>query len=86
MKEELMFCGTKSGRIYDKFEECGLKAGTAQKTHSPIIQVPGIHFECKIIYKSAMNPEFLDSDAKLIYPEDDFHTLYFGEIQMCYEI
>ncbi len=86
MKKELMFCGTKSGRTYDKFKECGLKIGTAQKTLSPIIQVPGIHFECKIVYKSAMDPALLDEGYMPLYPENDFHTLYFGEILECYEI
>jgi len=86
MKDELMFCGTKSGRTCDKFKECGLKTGTAQKTHSPIIQVPGIHFECKIVYKSAMDPASLDAEYMNLYPKNDFHTLYFGEIVECYEI
>ncbi|MEJ2169957.1 MAG: flavin reductase family protein [Desulfobacterales bacterium] len=86
MKAELMFCGTKSGRDNDKFKECHLKAGAAQKTHSPIIQVPGIHFECRIIYKSAMDPAFLDAGSKKIYPHNDFHTLYFGDIVECYEL
>jgi len=87
MKKEIAFCGTKSGRDYDKFKECGLTAGEAEKTVSPIVQVPGIHFECKIVYKSAMDPAFLDAGYnKDIYPDKDFHTLYFGEIVACYEI
>ena len=86
MKDELMFCGTKSGRTYDKFKECGLKPGPAQKTLSPIIQMPGIHFECKIVYKSAMDPAFLDAECQQLYSKKDFHTLYFGEIVDCYEI
>ena len=86
MKDALMFCGTQSGRTYDKFKECKLKAGKAQKSTSPIIQTPGIHFECKIVYKSAMDPAFLDEGYMHIYPEKDFHTLYFGEIMACYEI
>ncbi len=87
LKDELIFCGTKSGRSLDKFKECGLKTGKAQKTVSPIIQIPGTHFECKIVYKSAMDPAFLDAEyMQLLYPEKDFHTLYFGEIVDCYEI
>jgi flavin reductase (DIM6/NTAB) family NADH-FMN oxidoreductase RutF len=86
MKDALMFCGTKSGRIYDKFKECGLKTSPAQKTLSPIIRIPGIHFECKIVYKSAMDPAFLDAEYRKLYPQNDFHTLYFGEIAECYEI
>ena len=86
MKKELMYCGTRSGRTEDKFKACDLKTIAAQKVLSPIIQVPGIHFECKIVYKSAMDPVFLDADYKKLYPENDFHTLYFGEILGCYEI
>ncbi len=86
MNEELTFCGTKSGRDYDKIKECKLKTGTAQKTLSPIIHVPGIHLECKIVYKSAMDPSFLDTGYRQLYPKNDFHTLYFGEIMDCYEI
>lgn len=87
MANEIGFCGTKSGRDYNKFKECGLTEGPARKTVSPVINVPGIHFECKIIYKSAMDPAFLDAAYnEKVYPERDFHTLYFGEIVACYEI
>ncbi len=86
MDDELSFCGSKSGRTVDKFKECNLKPVPAQKTISPIIQMPGIHFECKIVYKSAMDPAFLDEKYKKLYPQSDFHTLYFGEIVACYEI
>ena len=87
MVKELAFCGAKSGREFDKFKECGLMAGKAQKTVSPIIQAPGIQFECRIVYKSAMDPALLDAGYdKDFYPAKDYHTLYFGEILDCYEI
>ena len=82
-----MFCGTKSGRDYNKFKECNLQTSDSQKVITPIIKVPGYHYECKIVYKSAMDPAYLDNgyDTEL-YPEKDYHTLYFGEIVDCYEI
>ena len=86
MKDAVMFCGTKSGRDYDKFKECGLKVRDGGKTRSPIIDTPGIHFECRIIYKSAMDPAYLDAGCDKLYPEKDYHTLYFGEILECYEL
>lgn len=86
MDKELTFCGSKSGRNVDKFKECNLKAIPAQNTASPIIQIPGIHFECKIVYKSAMEAAFLDDTYKKLYPRSDFHTLYFGELVACYEL
>jgi flavin reductase (DIM6/NTAB) family NADH-FMN oxidoreductase RutF len=86
MKKEIAFCGTKSGREVDKFSACGLKTAPSQRVISPVIQIPGIHFECRIVYKSAIDPVHLTSDYAAIYPEKDYHTLYFGEIQACYEL
>ena len=87
MKKEIMFCGTKSGRDYNKFKECNFKISDSQKVITPIIKVPGLHYECKIVYKSAMDPAFLNTDCDTaLYPEKDYHTLYFGEIVDCYEI
>ena len=85
MQKEIMFCGTKSGRDLDKFAECNLKTAPAKQVASPIIDLPGLHFECRIIYKSAMNPSHLAQDCDALYPEKDYHTLYFGEILACYE-
>lgn len=86
MKKEIAFCGTKSGRDVDKFKECGFKAAPSRQVASPILQIPGIHFECRIVYKNAVDPARLTRDYDSIYPEKDYHTLYFGEIQACYEI
>jgi flavin reductase (DIM6/NTAB) family NADH-FMN oxidoreductase RutF len=86
MKKEIAFCGTKSGRDVDKFKECRLKTVPSQKVGSPIIQIPGIHIECRIVYKSAIDPSRLTREYDQIYPEKDYHTLYFGEIQACYEV
>ena len=87
LSDELTFCGTESGRNYDKFDECNLELVASQMVTSPIINVAGLHYECKIIYKSAMDSAFLDKayDAA-IYPAKDYHTFYFGEIVDCYEL
>ncbi len=85
MKNAVMYCGTKSGSKVDKFKELGLETKKAQQTASPIIDIPGLHFECRIVNKSAMDPQFLDDKYKEFYPEKDYHTLYFGEILECYE-
>lgn len=87
MSRELAFCGTKSGRNVDKFKMCNLKTADGRFVASPIIQTPGIHFECKTVYKSAMNPDFLARDVEQpLYPQKDYHTLYFGEILACGEL
>ena len=86
MKREIAFCGTKSGRDVDKFKQCKLKTAPSRQVVSPIILVPGTHFECRIVYKNAIDPTRLTREYDPIYPEKDYHTLYFGEIQACYEV
>lgn len=82
--QAVAYCGTKSGRDVDKFTECNLRQTQARCTKSPIIAIPGIHYECKIVYRSAMDNAFLDSDLEKLYPKKDYHTLYFGEILASY--
>jgi flavin reductase (DIM6/NTAB) family NADH-FMN oxidoreductase RutF len=82
--DALMLCGSKSGRDIDKFKECALQLKAAQRVRSPIIDIPGNHYECRIVYKSAMDNAFLNPDLEKLYPKKDYHTLYFGEILACY--
>ena len=84
LKKQLDFCGNESGKDHDKFKECGLEIFPGEKVRTPIINVPGIHFECKIVYKSNLDPENLVDTYKHLYPTRDYHTLYFGEIAYCY--
>jgi flavin reductase (DIM6/NTAB) family NADH-FMN oxidoreductase RutF len=87
MEGELDFCGTQSGRDYDKFEACHLPLAPAQKVGTPIIQAAGLHYECKMVYKSAVDPAHLSPEYdQRVYPAKDYHTLYFGEILDCYEL
>lgn len=85
--EALNFCGTKSGRDFNKFKECKLSVIPAQKVDTPIIDISGFHYECKIVYKSEMNPDFLCKEYKEdVYVDNDYHTFYFGEIVDCYKL
>jgi flavin reductase (DIM6/NTAB) family NADH-FMN oxidoreductase RutF len=85
-KDQLSFCGTKSGRDINKFKECGLTILPAQKVGSPIIECDGLHYECAIVFKAPMDGNKLIAGYQGIYPKKDYHTLYFGEIVDCYEI
>ncbi|MGB9700470.1 MAG: flavin reductase family protein [Thermodesulfobacteriota bacterium] len=86
MEKELNFCGSKSGRHFDKFKECALQTIDTQIVDSPLLNIPGYHYQCRLIYKSPMDPRFLDQDLMPIYPAKDYHTLYFGEILAAYLI
>ncbi len=85
LKKALAFCGSRSGRDFDKFKECNLTPIPGIKVNAPIIGECTLHYECKVVYKQDMIPEKFD--AQLIqkwYCAPDYHTFYFGEIVACY--
>ena len=84
-KDAVSCCGTKSGRDVDKFEVCGLQTAPSRRVGSPVIGITGLHFECKIVLKTPMDPAVMHRDLEKIYPQNDYHTLYYGEIVECYE-
>jgi flavin reductase (DIM6/NTAB) family NADH-FMN oxidoreductase RutF len=65
---EMFFCGRRSGRNIDKFNETGLTRLPARKVKPPIIKECVAHLECKL-YKQV--------------PTGD-HTLFIGEVLAAY--
>ncbi len=85
LKHALAFCGSKSGRDFDKFTECNLTPLPGRLVDVPIVGECPLHYECEIMYKQHMVPENLNGtlDAE-VYPDSDYHTFYFGKILSCY--
>lgn len=81
-KNVLNFCGSRSGRDVDKVAETGL---------TPIFDNGFIYydearlvFECKKLYFQDLRPEaFLDTGINDLYPLEDYHRMYVGEIVKC---
>lgn len=85
LKNALAVCGSKSGRDIDKFKECNLTLEKSKKVDTPIIGECELHYECRIVYKQEMNPQFLSKDIiEGSYKTGDYHTLYYGEIVETY--
>jgi flavin reductase (DIM6/NTAB) family NADH-FMN oxidoreductase RutF len=85
MKKELAFCGSKSGRDVDKIAALGLKTHPSRSLNTPIILNAGLHFECRVIFKTDCLEADLPASFKAQwYPDNNFHTLYFGQIIDCY--
>lgn len=81
LSDEVLFCGTVSGREHDKFAEKGLTALEGKKVKSPIVQECVIHYECKVVHKNDVLKEKLASEIiSSAYSGGDFHRIYFGEI------
>ena len=93
----LGYCGTKSGRDTDKFNELGLEA-----VDSDVVSVPGIRqlpltLECKVLTSKIQNIPMLPENLQnRYYPKgvdssnpgsnEDFHIAYYGEIVNSYLI
>lgn len=80
MKDAIKFCGTKSGREYDKLAECMLDKVKAKHVHSFVVGGCQKYFECKVIGVVPMSEDFDVSKVAEWYPQGDLHTFYFGEI------
>lgn len=85
LKEQLAFAGTQSGRDVNKFDGHGLTTVPAQQVNAPIIAECGLHFECKTLLVQDMTGDRMAQEIHdRCYPEDDYHTMFFGEIVDCY--
>jgi flavin reductase (DIM6/NTAB) family NADH-FMN oxidoreductase RutF len=85
LSQELVICGTKSGRTIDKFDECGFKPIEAMTIKTPVIDKCHIHFECRVIYRQALEPALIDEKVKdrFYKANNDFHVIFYGEITRC---
>lgn len=85
MKEAVGFLGSKSGRDMDKLAQLNINTIDGKVIDTPVLEIKGMHFECKIVYKRDMTAENLETaidNSK--YPAGDYHRLYFGEIVSSY--
>jgi flavin reductase (DIM6/NTAB) family NADH-FMN oxidoreductase RutF len=64
MVEQVLYCGTRSGRSSDKFKEAGLTALAAAKVRPPLIEECVVNFECVLF-------DQLDTGD---------HTIFVGEV------
>ena len=80
-RKKLQFCGTKSGREYDKIKETGLTPLITSKGNIAFEEARMI-LECKKLYSDDIKPEhFIIRDLiPKNYPRKDFHRFYIGEI------
>ncbi len=87
LKNELAFCGTKSGRDFDKIKECGLTLEKSDNFDVPHIKCNSIIVECEVMYYQRMDEANMsDAFKEKFYSSGDIHTLYHGKILNMYEV
>jgi flavin reductase (DIM6/NTAB) family NADH-FMN oxidoreductase RutF len=75
------FCGSRSGRDHDKFEEAHLTAAPSERVKSPIIEECVLHYECKMVHANDLAPRALHGEIlQSAYRSGDYHRFFFGEI------
>ena len=79
-RSALNFCGTKSGRDFDKDKETGLTPVFGDI--APYYEQAKLVFLCKKLYRQDMTAEsFLQPEnLKRWYPQMDLHRMFIGEI------
>ena len=85
-KEILKFCGSKSGRDYDKAKETGLIPFSTEHNSTAFEQAKMI-IECRKIYADDIKPEKFISQQIISqnYPGKDYHRFFIGEIVNVYQ-
>jgi len=86
-KPALNFCGTKSGRDYDKVKETGLTPAVTPNNNITFKEAY-LSIDCVKLYSDDLKPDnFINKQLiEKIYPTKDFHRFYIGEIVGCYSI
>lgn len=79
MSDAIKFCGTKSGREFDKWAETDLKKRDAKAVSTCVVDGCKKYFECKVVGVLPMGDMDISAVEKW-YPADDKHVFYFGEI------
>ncbi len=93
----LGFCGSKSGRDFDKVKDMDLTLEEGEKITTPGIKELPLTLECKLIYKQLQDKNEISNEMNLqFYPQDvsstnsngnkDYHTMFYGEVVGAYII
>jgi flavin reductase (DIM6/NTAB) family NADH-FMN oxidoreductase RutF len=79
--DDVTFCGTHSGRDYDKFAERGLTAEPSKTVRTPGIAECPVVYECEVVHTNDVCNASLDPEIVVgAYPSGDLHRIYYGEI------
>ena len=81
-RKALQFCGSKSGRDYDKVKETGLTPAFTEDG-VPYFEEAKLVLVCKKAYSQFLTEDCFEDKANVSkwYEQKDFHKMYISEIQ-----
>jgi flavin reductase (DIM6/NTAB) family NADH-FMN oxidoreductase RutF len=80
-RKALSFIGSRSGRDGDKISESGLTPVPSLRVPAPCFEEAELVIECRKMYWDDFDPHhFLDPSIDSLYPQKDYHRIYFGEV------
>jgi len=83
-KNILTYCGSHSGKDFDKVKETGL-IPIETSLGNMYFEQARLVMECKKIYFEDINPDhFIDRLINRNYPNKDYHRMYIGKVINCY--
>ena len=79
--DDVVLCGSRSGRDTDKVQACGLTLLRDQS--APYFQEAELTFICRKLYAQDMDPACFTDHAldEELYPDRDYHRVFVGEIE-----
>jgi len=90
--EEVLFCGQKSGKDVDKFEECAFCCTKGKKIGSPVISDCMVNLECKKVNKIETGDhtwflgEVVHAEMKENFPKEKALMYWGGEFRVIGDI
>lgn len=79
--QALSLLGSRSGRDGDKISASGLTPEASSIVAAPSFKEAELLVECRKMYWNDLNPvHFLDESIYDMYPNHDYHRIYYGEI------
>ena len=78
-RPQLGLCGSKSGRDIDKVKECGFTVAEGAGG-APYFEQAELVLVCRKRMVMPMDPALMPEDVKEKWYDNDFHTMYWGEI------
>ncbi|HEY8463185.1 MAG TPA: flavin reductase, partial [Bacillota bacterium] len=79
-RKTLTLLGTKSGREIDKVKASELTPIPSSQIDCPGFAEADLILECRKIYFNDLQPANAAESIHPLYPDEDYHRLYFGEI------